>query len=153
MTTPGPDTAVSPVAPVASSGFWHHGVPAEPGSLLALRRDLARWLGSVGIRSERADDIVLASYEALANVVEHAYVRPRAGSLDLAARFDEGDACVEVVVGDRGRWAAGPPDPLRGNGLRLIDSLADDVEIARGDAGTVVRMSWAAHPNRRDALW
>jgi serine/threonine-protein kinase RsbW len=90
---------------------------------------------------EQAEALTLASYEALANVVTHAYP-DGGGAFDLLARADADR--IEVTITDHGQWHAPAPDPLglRGRGLPLIHNLTDDAEITRGPEGTVVRLSW-----------
>jgi serine/threonine-protein kinase RsbW len=50
----------------------HCRVPARAGRLAALRIALARWATRVGLASQTVEELVLATYEALANAVEHA---------------------------------------------------------------------------------
>ena len=117
-------------------------VPALADRLAPLRRTLREWAEAAGLRGERVDDLLLASHEAMANVVDHAY-RRQPGTFDLSARTEQGR--VVVTVTDHGRWrpAAVPtPESLRGRGLKLINELADTVTVLPGDAGTRVEMSW-----------
>jgi anti-sigma regulatory factor (Ser/Thr protein kinase) len=93
------------------------------------------------MRSEDADDLELASYEALANAAEHAYPagRPRV-DLKAVATFGGG---VLVTVRDHGHWRPPPTDSgFRGRGLGMIRALAHRSEIERTDTGTVVHMQW-----------
>jgi anti-sigma regulatory factor (Ser/Thr protein kinase) len=55
-----------------------------------------------GDDAEQVDDLGLAAYEAMANVVDHAYDRP-GGVFDLHA-CRSGDT-VTVSVTDHGRWS------------------------------------------------
>ncbi|MDT7725606.1 MAG: serine/threonine-protein kinase RsbW [Actinomycetota bacterium] len=90
---------------------------------------------------EQVEALTLASYEALANVVTHAYP-DGGGAFDLHARAATGR--IEVTVTDHGRWRQPSPDPLslHGRGLPLIRTLTDDAEIKRGPEGTVVQLGW-----------
>jgi len=90
---------------------------------------------------EQVEALTLASYEALANVVTHAYPNGE-GAFDLRANADT--ERVEVTITDHGQWHAPGPDPLRlhGRGLPLIHTLTDDAEITCGPEGTVVRLAW-----------
>jgi serine/threonine-protein kinase RsbW len=120
-----------------------HRVPALPGELPALRHELAAWSGSAGLSPQAAQAIVLASYEAMANVVDHAY-RNGPGSLELRA-VRAPDATVAVTVTDFGRWRPLPADPgVRGRGLLLMRRLATRTEIDATDSGTVVSLWWSA---------
>lgn len=124
----------------------HHRVPALAGELPALRHELAAWSGSAGLSRQAAQAIVLACYEAMANVVDHAY-RAGPGSLELRAvcEPDRGDAAVAVTVTDFGRWRPLPADPgVRGRGLLLMRRLATHTEIDATDRGTVVSLRWSA---------
>src|SRR3954454_14647921 len=93
--------------------------------------------GTRGSPPDTTDDIGLASYEAMANAVTHAYPYGTIGPLELHARLVPG--WVVVTVTDHGRR---PDQPRAGYGLELIRRLSDDAEVVRGDYGTTVRMSW-----------
>jgi serine/threonine-protein kinase RsbW len=72
------------------------------------------------------DDRVLASYEAVANSIEHAY-QGRVGDILLSA--ERKDDHVIVTVTDHGQWLAhSTPGHHRGRGLFLMHELADDVQ-------------------------
>jgi anti-sigma regulatory factor (Ser/Thr protein kinase) len=78
---------------------------------------------------------VLASSEAAANSIRHAYGPSRAWvEVEAAISNDE----VHVVVRDRGRWRA--PRGRGGRGLSVIEACMGAVEIDRGGSGTEVRM-------------
>lgn len=111
------------------------------GQLRWVRLRLAEWAFGVGMDRDGVDDLVLAAYEALANVADHAYPD---GSGDA---WVDADRCTPhelvVVVSDRGLWRPPPSDPgLRGRGMTLISALAEKVSVHRGDAGTRVVMHW-----------
>lgn len=133
----------------APEEFHRHGVLAAPDTLRALRHDLTAWVRAVGVDAARAQDIVLASYEALANVADHAY--EEAGLVDLDAKLLPDR--VEVVISDRGRWRTPVLDPrpvsLRGRGLLLLRASADRADIESGDSGTVVTLAWDLTPAAR----
>src|SRR6202000_929795 len=75
-------------------------VPASLDRLCALCRTLARWAASTGIAAERAHAVVLASYEALANAVAHAYPSHLAGVLDLHATYRPQHRRLTITVTD-----------------------------------------------------
>ncbi|HWD01771.1 MAG TPA: ATP-binding protein [Amycolatopsis sp.] len=142
-----PEEAVREVSPLSCVG-----VVAEPGALRTLRHALSAWVRAAGIDEDRGQDIVLASYEALANVADHAYAGAT-GLVDLEARVYSDR--VEVVITDHGRWRTpvGDLNPvsLRGRGLSLLRASADHADIARGVDGvdgTVVTLAWMLSPVR-----
>lgn len=118
------------------------GIPGEPGNLVEVRHQLERWAARTGLPAPAVDDLVLSTYEALANAAEHAYPSG-SGPVDMvAARTTDGR--VLVIVSDRGRWRPPPADPgFRGRGLLMIRALAQRVEVQQGSHGTTVHMEWA----------
>lgn len=105
-----------------------------------MRLRLAEWATGVGMAQDGVDDLVLATYEALANVADHAYPD---GPGDAWIAADRSADELVVVVSDRGRWRPPPQDPgLRGRGMTLIAALTEKVAVQRGDAGTTVVMHW-----------
>lgn len=118
-------------------------VPARADQLPAVRHSLAGWASNLGMGFEQIEGLVLATYEALANVVTHAYP-DGAGTFDLRARHLPERRVVEVTVTDHGRWRPPPadPGPLAGRGLPLIHNLAERVRIEPGTEGTTVQMHW-----------
>ncbi|HEX5936127.1 MAG TPA: MASE1 domain-containing protein [Actinomycetota bacterium] len=111
-------------------------IPADPSKLASVRRNLARWLTGHDVPVTDADDIVLASSEACANAVEHAY-GPGQGSVDLDAEIDGGT--VIVVVTDAGSWREARVRD-RGRGLALIEACMDRCDVTTGPTGTELRM-------------
>ncbi len=109
----------------------------------ALRIALSEWLTSLHIAPERAYDVVLATYEALANAVEHAYSRIP-GTLDLHAECVPATEWIEVIISDRGEWTVHAPDSTRGRGVPLMHALADTTAVTSDHGGTTVRMVWDA---------
>ncbi|GAA0531142.1 anti-sigma regulatory factor [Saccharopolyspora subtropica] len=124
----------------------HRRAPVRPGDLTALRDELADWGRRAGLTDEVVAALALACYEAMANVVEHAYVD--AGAIEV--RAERRNDRVRVTVADHGRWL--PPDRRdaavsRGRGIPLIHQLADEAVIIPGETGTVVEMTWQAPRN------
>lgn len=116
-------------------------VPAVAARLQQLRRALRTWASHVGLATETVHDLVLAAYEAMANVVDHAYRGRLGGFMDLHAHSDPAHRTVTVTVTDYGRWR--PPsqgDTSRGRGLRLIRGLAEHVKVTPSQHGTTVAM-------------
>jgi len=118
-------------------------VPAIAERIHQLRRALADWAARMGFTAEAVTDLVLAAYEAMANVVEHAYRDHLGGLLDLRAQVDAARRTVVVTVTDYGRWrppAQGPT--IRGRGLPLIRGLTKHTEINSSQRGTTVAMTY-----------
>ncbi|MBB4911086.1 ATP-binding protein [Actinophytocola algeriensis] len=124
-------------------GELHFRVPAVAARLAGLRHALAVWAGRVGLSDADTEALVLASYEAMANTVEHAYRDQTQGLLDLRGEVDTEQGRVVVTVTDYGKWR--PPQPsggLRGRGLPLIQGLTSTSTITPTTAGTTVTMFW-----------
>ena len=111
---------------------------AQPESLAVARHALRAWLDTEGWDGDRALDVELATGEAVANVIRHAY--PGAdGDFELVAARDT--ASVWVTVSDEGCGAPPVPDTARRLGFPLIQSLAEEVRLTRRPGqGTEVRM-------------
>ncbi|RKT89086.1 serine/threonine-protein kinase RsbW [Saccharopolyspora antimicrobica] len=132
-------TGGDPAVPALSYCF----IELSPGKILALRDELTTWGRDAGLSREAVGALALACYEAMANVIEHAYAG--VGTVDVEAVHLAAESRVEITVTDRGSWA--PPDSEqatgRGQGLPLIRRLADEAVITPRGSGTVVRMSWS----------
>src|SRR3954451_15425132 len=109
---------------------------AEPEALITARRALRNWLAEVGVEPEALYDITLATGEACTNAIEHAYA-PGEASFDLEAT--RGDADITVTVRDYGAWRE-PRGQNRGRGLKLMQTLMDDVIVRREKTGTTVEL-------------
>jgi serine/threonine-protein kinase RsbW len=109
-----------------------------------LRHQVTGWAARAGMAMGRVQDLVLAVYEAMANVAVHAYAG-EPGLLDLRARHRGGR--ITVTVTDHGRRRPAPvPGMLHGRGLPLIRTLADEVSFSITPTGTTVELSWARSP-------
>ena len=117
-------------------------VPARAGSLVDIRRAVGRWLDDVGVPNKTAMEIVTAVSEASTNAIEHAY-GPAGGTISIAGSSQ--DDFIEMRVRDTGGWR-GSSRGGRGNGLRLIRGLVDEVTVEASDEGTAVRMRRKAGP-------
>lgn len=121
--------------------LWFPAVSATAQDLTLLRDEIAVWAARTGLPPDRLAGVRLAVYEAMANVVVHAYPGRR-GTFTLFARSRAGD--VTVTVADHGRWQpAARPGLLHGRGLPLIHTLADHATVDKGAAGTSVTMTWS----------
>ncbi len=120
-------------------------LPAGSETLRSLRRSLRTWLRGAGASTDETYDLTLAANEAAANAVEHAY-GPVKAHYEVEAALVDG--VVEIEVRDFGRWRP-PRDSDRGRGLPLMAGLTDDMDVERGDDGTVVRMRRRLATSRR----
>ncbi|RSM35559.1 ATP-binding protein [Amycolatopsis balhimycina DSM 5908] len=123
------------------SDLCHPTAPANPAQLALLREEIAAWAARAGLYPDRIPGLQLAVYEAMANVVVHAYPG-QLGTFSLLARSH--DQSLTVTVADHGRWQpAARPGLLHGRGLPLIHTLADHATIDNGTEGTTVTMTWS----------
>jgi anti-sigma regulatory factor (Ser/Thr protein kinase) len=116
--------------------------PATEDQLGPMRRSIAQWARGVGADEETVESIVLATDEALSNVVGHAYP-DLTGDFELRAEYVSESGRIEITIRDHGR-AKRPtePDIHHGRGIPLIFALADQADIMPSAKGTSVRMSW-----------
>jgi serine/threonine-protein kinase RsbW len=122
-------------------------LPAQPESLQKLRTELAQWLEHAAVPDVDARDVVLASWEAGANAIEHADAPPGATfRLDAVLTGDR----VRVEVADHGRWKEPQARDNRGLGLRLIEGLMASVDVQRRETGTRIVME---RPLSREPAW
>lgn len=63
----------SDVGRVRVADLRYSAVPARADQLPAVRHSLAGWAQNLGMGTDQIERLVLATYEALANVVTHAY--------------------------------------------------------------------------------
>jgi GAF domain-containing protein/anti-sigma regulatory factor (Ser/Thr protein kinase) len=112
------------------SAHW----PAEKEALAGVRQVLRRWLHTHGATEDETFDITVASQEACANAVEHAY-GPGRRTFEIEATYAAGR--VRLVIRDEGRWRA-PRGAHRGRGLPLMRALMEHVDVQHTDDGTTV---------------
>jgi serine/threonine-protein kinase RsbW len=121
----------------ALDGFVHE-LRAATAELAGLRRELRSWLTSVGVGEEASRAVVLATSEAAANAVEHAYGMDGRGITAIRATLEADE--VHIVVRDHGRWSEPGLPGDRGRGRFLMRTVMDHVNIEHDDTGTVVWM-------------
>jgi serine/threonine-protein kinase RsbW len=140
-------THPSGAASFASGGIYFHGVRADPTDIAGVRRSMQQWLGNLDLGPEHEQDVVLASYEALANAVEHAYTADDpSATVDLEAVYRPYDRHLEVTVADHGRWRDAVEQTgygSRGHGLTLMRSLSTEMVVTPSVDGTHVAMRWS----------
>lgn len=130
--------------PTRASGanLYSQAGPATGDQLGPVRRSIAQWARGVGADEETVETIVLATNEALSNVVGHAYP-DLTGDFELRAEYERESGRIEVTIRDHGRaQRPTPPDVHHGRGLPLIFSSAGQADIVPSTNGTWVRMSW-----------
>jgi anti-sigma regulatory factor (Ser/Thr protein kinase) len=124
-------------------------LPPDNGAESGARRALRRWLAGWGWPRDEADDLVLATSEAVANSAEHAYPPDRVKPdivLRAALRTDrDGMSRAVVTVSDGGRWQPPAADRgFRGRGMLLMRALTESVQFNTSGAGTEVTI--VSHP-------
>lgn len=139
-----PRTAVSPL---------ERRVAATNADAADVRRAFRAWIGAV-TDDDTADDLSLAVYEALANVVDHAYD-------DRPADAGPGPMWLHAVVGlplptgrdvvvtvtDEGRWRPMADPGWRGRGLSLMRRLTHVTSVLIGSGGTIVQLRRRVGPD------
>jgi anti-sigma regulatory factor (Ser/Thr protein kinase) len=110
--------------------------PTDRTSLPYARRILARWLAQAGADASDSFEIQLASHEACANAIEHAY---KFGDELVELEGQLLDSEVAVTVRDRGSWRE-QADGQRGRGIDLMNALMDRVTVNGGPDGTEVHL-------------
>jgi serine phosphatase RsbU (regulator of sigma subunit)/anti-sigma regulatory factor (Ser/Thr protein kinase) len=123
------------VAPLPPEGFSLE-LPAEPEALSSARKALDRWLMEAGMSRRDAHAIKVASGEACANAIEHAY---RPGDAAFRIEASRRDAEVLITVRDFGGWRE-PRGSDRGRGLPLMKALMDSVRVDPSSEGTMVQL-------------
>ena len=131
------DVALLAVRPIpVSTERLRLSLPAEPEALGALRRRLARFLHAAGASEQESFEITLTVSEAAGNAIEHAY-GPGDATFEIEAALEDG--AVVAAVRDFGHWRDRRSEQ-GGRGLRIIQGLMDEVDVATEPGGTVVRM-------------
>ena len=116
--------------------------PARAEALSSVRHLLRRWLRRHGANDDETYDITVASQEACANAVEHAYA-PGDDAFEVEAVEDGGT--IQVTVRDSGQWRRAR-GTQRGRGLPMMEALMDSVHIERTPEGTAVVLRRALGP-------
>jgi anti-sigma regulatory factor (Ser/Thr protein kinase) len=115
--------------------------PAQSRFVASLRHALASFLRAHDFNGQELDDVTTAAGEALANVVEHAYVAAPSEAdryIGLRANVDPtGTLALEVY--DGGSFVRRRPQVGRGFGLRIIGAIAGRFTVDTSD-GTRLHM-------------
>jgi anti-sigma regulatory factor (Ser/Thr protein kinase) len=114
---------------------------ADPSELVTARRFADVAAARFGLAEQERFDFTFAVNEAVSNAIEHGRSSP-----DGTIRMDvatEGDALV-LSVEDYGTFVPKAPavDAFaeRGRGLAFMAAVVDEVDVKRGETGTVVRL-------------
>ena len=116
-------------------------VPAEPQVLAHLRQTLRRWLRELGADPADVNELLIASGEAWANAIQHAY---GAGQGSIEVELRPAGAAVEIVTRDRGSWRPASVGE-GGRGIELMRGFTDSVDVDTSDEGTVVTLRKRLH--------
>ncbi|GAT67324.1 ATP-binding protein [Planomonospora sp. ID91781] len=110
--------------------------------LSLLRRCVREHAAAAGLEAQRVGELVLAVYEAVANVLDHG-----GGTGTVSISRDSGHLIVDVVdrrgALDAAHLPFAPPDPRagRGAGLWVIGQVCDQVSVERQPGGSRIRMA------------
>jgi anti-sigma regulatory factor (Ser/Thr protein kinase) len=139
--------SLQPVPTAGRARVYHRILAARPATLVELRRDLRAWAEEVGLDRVTTADLVLATGEACANAIEHAYQGERPGEVELRAWLEPGEGRLAARVTDTGRWQERVHERTgRGRGLGLIRATMTEVEIRGGPTGTTVTIGRGLRP-------
>jgi GAF domain-containing protein/anti-sigma regulatory factor (Ser/Thr protein kinase) len=115
-------------------------IPSDLGAMEVVRDAMRTWLGGVELERTDAADLVLATWEACANAIEHA-VDPTDRIVTVQA--NQVDSLIRVTVCDTGRWAPASTRDGRGLGLQMMNSLVTSVVVTESPTGTSVTLEKA----------
>jgi serine/threonine-protein kinase RsbW len=110
------------------------------------RRALDSWLRALPLTRAERHDLLLATSEAVANVVDHAYPADHDGAevtvlAELQHRSEDDTSRVVITVTDAGCWRPIPAErDGRGRGLQMMRACTDSLRIETTTAGTQVTM-------------
>jgi serine phosphatase RsbU (regulator of sigma subunit)/anti-sigma regulatory factor (Ser/Thr protein kinase) len=121
----------------AGSQPLHLRLPSQIDSLDVMREALRLWLEQAPANESDAQEIVLATWEACANAVEHAR-DPVEDYFSVDVTLD--DHTIRVTVVDSGGWAPAIERSNRGLGLTLIHALMSAVDIDTSGKGTRITL-------------
>ncbi|WP_156758622.1 ATP-binding protein [Actinokineospora pegani] len=111
-------------------------VPATPCTLSTVRADLDRWMNTLGVSTPTRQDVHLALGEALTNAIEHGHRDTAPAPVSLA--LSHGPSGITLLVSDQGTWKPPAPDPTRGRGLAMIETLSDRMTLSTDDGRTTL---------------
>jgi serine/threonine-protein kinase RsbW len=130
--------------------FSRTGIAADAHGAALTRAHFGQWLAQhLPLDESRLGDLLLATYEALANAAEHAYLQSSVhDTMDLHAHYESDPNRFVVTVSDQGQWpqpleaSAEAASSIRGRGIPLMRALADEATIRTNEGGSQIRLSW-----------
>ncbi len=143
------DATIITIVPEALLAHLDIRLPAELTSAALARTALRRFLATTTLGERRSFDAVVATGEAVANAIEHAYDRRPNQSFVLRARFEY--ASCTILVEDTGTWSEVEPLISRGRGIAMMRELCDTLDIERTPNGTCVALGFQVAKNVADA--
>ncbi len=133
------DVCVLMLHRLSTPSAFEHTFPAATGELPGLRRRMSAWLRGIEVGDDAERAVILATSEAAANAVEHAYGCDGRGVVTVRGRITDTRA-LHLEVRDRGTWREPRRDTDRGRGTPIMRALMDDVSVERDGRETIVRM-------------
>ncbi len=122
---------------------------ANPDNARELRVRFQQWLRRLGAPDGLVDDLTLAVYEALANVVDHAYHPGHPHPvMYLQACLDHDQLLITIT--DHGCWRIPSEPGYRGRGLALMRSLTTEVGLHPTADCTTVQLLAALHHSPKE---
>ena len=143
------DATIITIAPEPLLAHLDVRLPAELASAALARTAVRRFLATTPLGERRSFDAVVASGEAVANAIEHAYDRRPNQTFALRARWE--DHVCTILIEDGGTWNDVEPLTTRGRGIAMMRELCDTLEIDRTPAGTRVALGFQTANNVADA--
>jgi serine/threonine-protein kinase RsbW len=114
---------------------------AEPTELSTARRFADDAAARFGMDEDERYAFTFAVNEAVSNAIEHGR-SSREGTIRMQVAVEDG--ALVFSVEDFGTFAPKAPTaealPERGRGLAFMAAFVDEVDVRRGDQGTVVRL-------------
>jgi anti-sigma regulatory factor (Ser/Thr protein kinase) len=111
--------------------------PARPEELGKLRASLRAWLDERGFPASTREAAILATNEACANAIEHAYRDQLAGTVTVLV--EEAERTIMITVRDYGRFIPPPRSPTnRGRGTTIMEGVAVGFNLESNPDGTTV---------------
>jgi anti-sigma regulatory factor (Ser/Thr protein kinase) len=117
-------------------------VRADPSELIGVRRFAEHAAARFGLGEQERFDFTFAVNEAVSNAIEHGRSSPQ-GTIRVEVAT-EADALV-FRVEDYGEFTPKAPAAAdvfaeRGRGLAFMAAVVDEVDVRRGESGTVVQL-------------
>jgi anti-sigma regulatory factor (Ser/Thr protein kinase) len=119
------------------SSSFNATIHAAPRELAPLRRAMRKWMHRLLVDPDALQDVLLATGEAVANAIEHAYA-PGVGTVEVNGHVGDGE--LEVTIVDHGHWREQRGEH-QGRGLSLMSAMMDRVRSETTAEGTTVTMS------------